>query len=144
MTVFVHAPDVFQTSPQQRQHLGFLLDQFCQTDPHISHAIAISGDGIPMAASAQVSPQVRDQIAASAVGHMSLANGMAGFMQAGAVERVVVNLDDGWVIIQQPHQHVVLIVLADRDAELGLVDDELARLGEAIGPVLDPGPRYSG
>lgn len=141
MTAFPNASGIFQASAEQRQHLGFLLDRLCDADPEIAHGIAISVDGIPMAASAQVNVQVRDQLAASAVGHMSLANGISEMMRAGGVERIVINMGHGWVLIQQPHPHVVLIVLATHNADLGLVDDQLMRLGEAIGPVLDPGAR---
>lgn len=141
MTVFLHTPDVLSPTAEQREHLGFLLDRFCDSDPEIAHAIAISVDGIPMAASQHIKDDLRDQLAAAAVGQMSLAQGMSELMSADGVERVITNLGRGWVLVQKPHQRVVLIVLATHDADLGLVDDELMRLGEAIGPVLDPGAR---
>jgi uncharacterized protein len=141
MTVFHNATQVPPPSTEQRQQLGFLLDRFCERDPDIAHAIAISVDGFPMAASKHVDPAVRDQVAAAAVGQLSLANGMSDLMSAGGVERVITNLGSGWVVVQKPHPHVVLIVLASQDADLALIDDELMRLGEAIGPVLDPGAR---
>jgi predicted regulator of Ras-like GTPase activity (Roadblock/LC7/MglB family) len=141
MTVFSNATQVPPPSMEQRQHLGFLLDRFCDRDPDIAHAIAISVDGIPMAASQRINPDVRDQLAAAAVGQMSLAQGMSELTGANGVERVITNLGSGWVVVQKPHPNVVLIVLATQDADLALIDDELMRLGEAIGPVLDPGAR---
>ncbi|MEU4244253.1 roadblock/LC7 domain-containing protein [Actinoplanes sp. NPDC026619] len=141
MTVFAHATGILQPTAAQRQHLGFLLDRFCDSDPEIAHAIAISVDGIPMAASRHINDDVRDQLAAAAVGQMSLANGMSELMNGDGVERVVTNLGQGWVLVQKPHPHVVLIVLATPNADLALIDDQLTWLGDAIGPVLDPGPR---
>ncbi|MEV6849233.1 roadblock/LC7 domain-containing protein [Actinoplanes sp. NPDC051411] len=141
MTVFTNPISVPQPSSEQRERLGFLLDRFCDSDRDIAHAIAISVDGIPMAASQHINPDVRDQLAAAAVGQMSLAQGMSELMSAGGVERVITNLGSGWVLVQKPHPHVVLIVLATHDADLALIDDQLMRLGEAIGPVLDPGAR---
>jgi hypothetical protein len=141
MTVFSNATQVLPPSTEQRQHLGFLLDRFCDRDPDIAHAIAISVDGIPMAASQRISSDVRDQLAAAAVGQMSLAQGMSQLMDADGVERVITNLGSGWVVVQKPHPNVVLVVLASHNADLALIDDELMRLGEAIGPVLDPGAR---
>jgi len=140
MTVFAQT-GILQPTAGQRQQLGFLLDQFCDGDPEIAHTVAISVDGIPMAASRAINDQVRDQLAAAAVGQMSLAQGMSNLMDADGVERVLTNLGRGWVLVQKPHPHVVLIVLATHDANLALIDDQLMRLGEAIGPVLNPGPR---
>jgi hypothetical protein len=139
MTVFTHATDVQPPTGRQREQLGFLLDRFCDANPEITHAVAISVDGIPMAASRALSDKIRDQLAAAAVGQMALANGMSDLMSAGGVERVVTNLAQGWVVVQKPHPRVVLIVLAVHDADLALIDDQLTWLGEAIGPVLDPG-----
>jgi uncharacterized protein len=139
MTVFTHPTDVPPTTGVQRQELGFLLDRLCDANPEITHAVAISVDGIPMATSRALSDQIRDQLAAAAVGQMALANGMSELMSAGGVERVVTNLARGWVVVQKPHPRVVLIVLAVHDADLALIDDQLAWLGESIAPVLDPG-----
>ncbi|MFF5085467.1 roadblock/LC7 domain-containing protein [Actinoplanes sp. NPDC000266] len=142
MTAPSYAPEFpSQTSPAQSQQLGFLLDRFGEADPAIAHSIAVSVDGLPMAASSQLTPAIRDQLAAAASGHMSLAGGISEFMQGGGVERIVINMAAGWVLIQRPNPHVVLIVLANHNAQLDLIDDELMRLGEAIGPVLDPGGR---
>jgi predicted regulator of Ras-like GTPase activity (Roadblock/LC7/MglB family) len=72
---------------------------------------------------------------------MSMARGMAGFMQAGQVGQIVIDMDAGWVLIQQPTDNLVLVVLASNDADLVKIEDSLHRLGEAIGDVLDPGTR---
>ena len=141
MTVFPHASRISQISGQQRRQLGFLLDRLCDADSEIAHALAVAVDGIPMAASRQLPDEVRDRLAAAAAGHMSLASGIADFMHARGVERVVISLGDGWVLIQRPSSKVALVVVATHKAELDRVDDEVGRLVEAIGPVLDPGLR---
>lgn len=123
--------------------LGFLLDRFCSENPDVSHALAVSGDGIPLAASSGVDPAIRDQLGASTSGLIGLAVGMAAFMQAGDVHDIVVNFDSGWVIVQRPSRRLVLTALAGLDAEMGRVHHELVRLGEAAGRVLEPGARVT-
>jgi predicted regulator of Ras-like GTPase activity (Roadblock/LC7/MglB family) len=130
-----------ETTPAQKQHLDFLLNDFCAQVPGVSHAIAVSGDGIPLSASKQVGADVRDQLAAAASGLMSLGAGVANLMQAGVPNHIAVNLDAGWVFVQRPTQRLVLVVLASLDTDLGQVDHELLRLGESIGQVLEPAPR---
>src|SRR5262245_52836058 len=101
MTVYPQPPAFAQAlgvpmfSPNQRQHLGFLLDGFCDTDPEIAHAIAVAVDGIPLAASNKVGDDVRDQLAAAASAQMSMANGISDFMKAGGVDRIVIDLHGG-------------------------------------------------
>ncbi|MEV0901473.1 roadblock/LC7 domain-containing protein [Actinoplanes sp. NPDC049802] len=121
--------------------LGFLLDRFCAENPDVSHALAVSGDGIPLATSGDIDPAIRDQLGASTSGLIGIALGMSGFMRAGAVHDIVVNFDSGWVIVQRPSQRLVLTALAASDAEMGRVHHELVRLGEAAGRVLEPGAR---
>jgi len=126
---------------RHRAELGFLLDDFCGELRDVSYAIAVSGDGIPLAVSSGVDPAVRDQLAAGTSGLMSLTGGMAQFMQAGQVNNILVDLDLGWVIVRKPSHRVVLTVLASPHAELGQIQHELIRLGESVGAVLDPGAR---
>ena len=83
MTVFPYTPGVLQATASQRKHLGFPLNQLCAANPQIAHGIAITVDGIPLAASQQVSDQVSDQLAAAPVGRVSLANGISETVQRG-------------------------------------------------------------
>jgi predicted regulator of Ras-like GTPase activity (Roadblock/LC7/MglB family) len=129
------------TSDQRQQRLGFLLDGICGQVPGVRHAIAVSGDGMPLAASHVVDNEVRDQLAAAASGLMSLGAGMARLMDAGDPNHIAVNLDAGWVFVQRPSERLVLVVLAGLEADLGQVDHEVMRLGEAIGQVLEPAQR---
>jgi predicted regulator of Ras-like GTPase activity (Roadblock/LC7/MglB family) len=126
---------------QQAANLGFLLDNFCDANPDIAHALAVATDGMAVAFSKHVSPETRDQLAACGNGQMNLACGMAGFMQAGRVAQIVIDMDAGWIVIQQPTANLVLVVLASSDADLAKIEDALQLLGEQVGEVLDPGPR---
>lgn len=118
--------------------LGYLLDRFCQENPDIAHALAVSGDGLPLAASGGVDPAIRDQLGASTSGLIGLAVGMSTFMRAGEVHDIVVSFDSGWVVVQRPTRRLVLTALAGMDADIGRVHHELLRLGEAAGRVLEP------
>lgn len=132
------------TSDQEqdrKQRMGFLLDALCGEVPGVVHAFAVSGDGMPMAASHAMGNEVRDQLAAGASGLMSIGAGMARLLQAGEPNHIVVNLDGGWVFVQRPSERLVLVVLASMEADLGQVDHEVMRLGSQIGKVLEPGQR---
>jgi predicted regulator of Ras-like GTPase activity (Roadblock/LC7/MglB family) len=124
----------------QKQHLGFLLNGFCHDVAHISYVLAVSGDGITLAASDQVPAAVRDQLAAAASGLHSLGTGI-GRLMSTEVDKTVLQFPHGWMIMQPTSARIFLLALTDINAELGQIHYELIRLGESIGELLDPGAR---
>ncbi|MET7394249.1 roadblock/LC7 domain-containing protein [Dactylosporangium sp. NPDC005572] len=118
--------------------VGFLLKQLCEVRG-ITHALVVSGDGLPRAASPGL-PNV-DQLSAVTSGLASLTSGAATFMEAAPVEQIVVEMAGGFLIIMAINDKAILTVLASKDSELGQVSYEMAMTIDRVGGILTPNPR---
>jgi uncharacterized protein len=126
-------------SAQSSAQWGFLLDELCEVRG-IDHAVAVSGDGLVMAASSALNPDNADQVAAITSGLSSLTWGACRLMNAGEVESTVIDMTSGVMIIMAINERSILTVLADKHAELGQVvyemDMLIQRAGETFVPAL--------
>ncbi|GAA4471775.1 roadblock/LC7 domain-containing protein [Phytohabitans houttuyneae] len=119
---------------------GYLLDGLCTVDG-ISHALAVAGDGLLIAANRDLPGGIVDQLAATASGLASLTTGASTLMNAGGVEHTVVEMAAGVVIVMAIGDGSQLTVLADKRADLGQVMYEMVSLINRAGAVLTPAPR---
>ena len=120
---------------------GFLLDQLCDQVPGISHALAVSADGLRIAASRHLLRENADQLSAFTSGIASLTTGASNIMSAGEVEQNVTEMASGYLIVMAIGDGSILTVLAAKDCDLGQVSYEMATLIERSGATLTPGPR---
>jgi uncharacterized protein len=119
---------------------GYLLDQLCDQVAGISHAIAVSGDGLLISASRQLPREHADQLAAFSSGLASLTSGAARLMSADPVEQNVTEMAGGYLIVMAIGDGSILTVLAAKDCELGQVSYEMAMLINRVGATLTPDP----
>jgi predicted regulator of Ras-like GTPase activity (Roadblock/LC7/MglB family) len=123
---------------------GYLLDRLCQV-AGIHHALAVSGDGLKLAHSRDLSTDMADQLAAFTSGLSSLTTGAVHLMGAGRVRQTVVDAEGGYVIVmtidESADDKSILTVLADKLCDLGQVTFEMATLITSSGPALTPGRR---
>ncbi len=120
---------------------SFLLDELCGVQG-IDHAVAVSGDGLVMAASSQLAPDHADQVSAITSGLSSLTSGACRLMNAGEVESTVVDMTGGVMIIMAINERSILTVLADKQAELGQVVYEMDMLIKRAGELFIPLERH--
>jgi uncharacterized protein len=118
--------------------LDFLLNDFVTRVPEVSHAVAVSADGLILAATSALHPDSRDQLAAVGSGLVSLLRGAARFFQAGRVISNVTEMDGGFMFSMAVSSGASLLVLASRACDIGLVSHELADLINRVGPALSP------
>lgn len=118
--------------------LDFLLNDFVARVPQVSHAVAVSADGMVMAATAQLPTESRDQLAAVGAGLVSLLRGAASFFAAGSVISNVTEMDGGFMFSMSVSSGASLLVLASRNCDIGRVGHELAELINRVGPALTP------
>lgn len=118
--------------------LDFLLDDFINRVPEVSHAVAVSADGLVLAATDALPPDSRDQLAAVGSGLVSLLRGAARFFNAGRVVSNVTELDGGFMFCMSVGSGASLLVLGTRRCDIGLVGHELADLVNRVGPALTP------
>jgi uncharacterized protein len=123
------------------RELGWLLDSFADRTPEVSHAIAISTDGLLVAATRNLRPDRADQLAATGSGLVSLLRGAARFFDAGAVISNVTQMDGGFMFSMAFSDGASLLVLAAPTCDVGQVSYEMTELANRIGDALTPAIR---
>ena len=122
--------------------LDFLLNDFVQRcSPHVEHAIAVSSDGLLVAATHDLPIDRADQLAAFAAGLIGLVGGTARCLEAGAVVNNVTELERGFVISMAVSTGASLLALAGRGSDLALVSFEMAELINRVGHAITPHAR---
>jgi predicted regulator of Ras-like GTPase activity (Roadblock/LC7/MglB family) len=120
---------------------GYLLDQLCEQVVGISHALAVSSDGLMIAASRHLPRENADQLSAFTSGLSSLTNGAAKLMGSEPVEQNITEMAGGYLIVMAIGDGSILTVLAAKDCELGQVSFEMAMLINRVGAALTPDQR---
>jgi len=129
--------------PEQPDYgdLGWLLTSFTRRVPTIVCALAVSVDGLAIAASESVSKDQADSLAAITSGLASLTFGAAKLLSTGRIRQTVVDMDGGVLLIMSAADRAFLAVLAQPGADLGQVGYETAVLTQRVASALEPAPR---
>lgn len=120
---------------------GYLLDGLCDEITGVSHALAVSGDGLRIARSRDLPTEQADQLSAFTSGLASLTNGASLLTNGGGVEQTIVEMVCGYLIVMGINESAILTVLADKNCDLGQVSYEMALLINRVGHVLTPAVR---
>ena len=123
------------------QDLGWLLANFADRVPGVAHAIAVSADGLLLAASRDLPRDRADQLAAIASGLVSLTQGAARCFEGGQVTQTVVEMDRGFLFVMSISDGSCLAVLAASSCNVGVVAYEMTVLVARAGDVLTPSLR---
>ncbi|MEU7802601.1 roadblock/LC7 domain-containing protein [Micromonospora arborensis] len=123
---------------QQQQHrsstdLAFLLDDLVTKVKQAEHAVVLSGDGLLIAASAGLSRDDGEHLAAIASGIQSLAKGAGARFGGGAVQQTIIELESSFLFVTAAGRNACLAVIASEDADVGLVAYEMAMLVRRAG-----------
>jgi predicted regulator of Ras-like GTPase activity (Roadblock/LC7/MglB family) len=121
----------------QSAELNWLLDELVSQVPEITHAVVLSGDGLPVGASARLARDDSERFAAIASGFHSLAKGAGRHFNAGAVIQTMVELEDGFLFVVAAGDGSCLSVFTEAYADVGLVAYEMARLVRRVGEHLE-------
>ena len=122
----------------EAQQFNWLLSQFAANTPGVIHAIAVSSDGLLIAMSQRMERSGADRLSAITSAFISLANGTSTVYDLGATNKVVVDLDKGFLLVSSISAGSVLGVLATRSAKLGTLAYEMAVFGNRTSAVLTP------
>ena len=122
-------------------HLNWLIEDLVTRSPHVHKAAIISRDGFAIGSSASLSREDSDHLAALAAGIASLANGGAQHFGAGQVHQTLIEMDQGFLFVTAAGLGSCLAVLADAEADVGLVGYEMALIVRQLGQHMTPGTR---
>ncbi len=131
------------TAPSQHistaaQQFNWLLNQFAAKTPLVTDAIAVSSDGLLIAMSDGIERTEADRMAAVTSAMISLANGASAVRHLGAPNRVIIDMDGGYLLIIAISAGSTLGVFAGKSANLGHLAFEMATFANRAGEVLTP------
>jgi predicted regulator of Ras-like GTPase activity (Roadblock/LC7/MglB family) len=122
----------------EARNLNWLITNFVDRVPGVNEAVVVSSDGLPMAVSEGLDRDAADRFAAVASGLIGLAYGAAGRFGGGAVNEVIVEMENAFLFVTGISDGSCLAVVSSADADVGLVGYEMAVLVEKAGAVLTP------
>ncbi|MFC5804267.1 roadblock/LC7 domain-containing protein [Streptomyces formicae] len=120
-------------SPHRSGDLNWLLEELVAQVAEVKHAVVLSGDGLPVGTSKELTRDDGERFAAIASGFHSLAKGTGRHFRAGRVVQTLVELEDGFLFVVAAGEGSCLAVFSDADADVGLVAYEMARLVKRVG-----------
>ncbi|EME97505.1 roadblock/LC7 domain-containing protein [Streptomyces mobaraensis NBRC 13819 = DSM 40847] len=133
--------DTATAQPAGNGKLNWLLDDLVERVGTIRKALVLSGDGLAVGSSADLTREDGEHLAAVASGFHSLAKGVGRRFDAGQVRQTVVELDDAFLFVTAAGQGSALAVLAEADSDIGLIAYEMTLLVKRVGAHLASSPR---
>src|SRR3954466_12368275 len=97
---------------QAAQNLNWLITNFVDNTPGVSHTVVVSADGLLLAVSDGFPRDRADQLAAVSSGLVSLTQGAPGVLGAGLVPQPVVEMEPGFLFIMAISDGASMAVLA--------------------------------
>lgn len=121
--------------------LSWLLDDLVGRVEEVRQAILLSRDGLVMGASASVTRQDAEFLAALSSGLQSLANGAREHFRAEHVRQTLVELDGNLFFVLPAGKGSCLAILSDAGGNVGLVAYETAMLIKRVRRQMATAPR---
>jgi predicted regulator of Ras-like GTPase activity (Roadblock/LC7/MglB family) len=121
--------------------LSWLLDDLVIRVPQIEKAVILSRDGLTVAASAALSREDAERLAAIAAGFYSLARGTVRQLGGGQARQVIVEMDSAFLFVTAAGTGSSLAVVSSAAAEVGVIAYEMALLVKRVSDHLSVRPR---
>lgn len=113
-----------------------LLDDLVGRVKQAGHAIALSVDGLLLAASNELSRDDAEHLAAMAAGIQSLGRGAGKRFGGGQMQQTIIEMESLFLFVTAAGPNACLAVLTVEDADVGLVAYEISMLVARMGPLL--------
>ena len=117
--------------------LSWLLDDLVTRVAQIDKAVILSRDGLAMAASAALTREDAEHLAATAAGFQSLARGIGHQLGGGSVRQTIVEMEHSFLFVTAAGAGSCLAASADA----GLIAYEMALLVKRVGEHLSVNTR---
>jgi predicted regulator of Ras-like GTPase activity (Roadblock/LC7/MglB family) len=122
--------------------LDWLLHNLTDSVDGVQNAVILSPDGLPLGRSPGLSPTDADTLAALSAGAQSLAHGTGRKFGSGDVVQTTIEMDATILFITPAGRGTCVALLADADADHGLIAYELAVLVKRVGEHMIADPRF--
>lgn len=113
--------------------LDRLITDFTERVPEVVRVLAVSSDGVPLAASDQIRPDDVEKLSAITSGLIGLARGAVEVFDGGAVTQALVTMKWGTLVIMVIDDGASLAVLTTAAADLDQVAYNMTILVERAG-----------
>src|SRR5450755_4770925 len=113
--------------------LDWLLDDLVARVVHVDKAVILSRDGLAIGASAGLSREDAEHLAAIAAGFQSLARGVGQQFGVGRARQTIVEMESAFLFVTAAGEGSCLAVLATAGADAGLIAYEMAVLVKRVG-----------
>lgn len=133
--------DPSQIAGSSANDLGWIVNNFVDRIMGTRSALVVTSDGLVLAHSTQVDRPAADRLAAIISGLSSLSAGVAGSVEGGVVNQLIVEMAGGYFFITAVGDSSALAVMAEPDCDIGQVGYEMSLLVTRIGQVLTPALR---
>jgi predicted regulator of Ras-like GTPase activity (Roadblock/LC7/MglB family) len=124
--------------PRNPQDFGWLIKNFVDSTPGVTHALIVSSDGLTLIASDGLTVDQADSLSAMTSGLISLGGSIASQVGEGACGQILLRLTRGHYLFMRVSDLADLAVLVDAGANLGVVAGRMAQLVGSVGHVLTP------
>jgi predicted regulator of Ras-like GTPase activity (Roadblock/LC7/MglB family) len=129
------------TESNPLQGLDWLVDDLLRRLPGADRAIVLSSDGLLIGRSANLAREDGEHLAAVASGFQSLARGTGRHFGGGAVRQTVVEMEHYFLVVTAAGSGACLALLAEANADMGMVAYEMNLLVKRVGTYLSSAPR---
>jgi predicted regulator of Ras-like GTPase activity (Roadblock/LC7/MglB family) len=122
----------------EAQNFNWLVSRFAQGTAGAIAAIAVSADGLLIAMSSDLARQNADRLAAISSAMLGLANGVSDTHPLGQPDKIIIELERGYLLVCTISIGCSLGVLASKQASLGTIAYEMAMFANRASAVLTP------
>ncbi|HEY3464955.1 MAG TPA: roadblock/LC7 domain-containing protein [Amycolatopsis sp.] len=123
----------------EAQNFNWLVSRFAQHTAGAIAAIAVSADGLLIAMSSELERSNADRLAAISSAMLGLAHGVSDSHPLGSPDKVIIELEHGYLLVCTISIGCSLGVLANKQASLGTIAYEMAMFANRATEVLTPG-----
>ncbi len=122
----------------EARNFNWLVTRFAQNTASAIGAIAVSADGLLIAMSSELQRANADRLAAICSAMLGLAHGVSESHPLGSPDKIIIELEQGYLLVCTISIGCSLGVLATKQASLGTIAYEMAMFANRATEVLTP------
>ncbi|HZM40476.1 MAG TPA: roadblock/LC7 domain-containing protein [Acidimicrobiales bacterium] len=120
------------------RNFNWLLETFVEETAGVTDAMAVSSDGVLIARSETLMGEESDLLCAIIAGTAGLAMAASSNLAAGALERVIITMERGFLFVSAIADGSCLGVVATRECDVGSIGYQTSDLVHRAGELLTP------
>jgi predicted regulator of Ras-like GTPase activity (Roadblock/LC7/MglB family) len=115
--------------------LDVILNGFERSIPHVQATAVVSNDGLVIASRLPAEVE-EDRIGAMGAAILSISTRSGGELERGEIVRVLIEGEDGYILIRNIGDVAILVALVEKDVRLGLLFFEANKCIQLLREVL--------